>query len=54
VRRKEKEIIAEEFPNYAATFETLGIQFLGNNPVFDGDVRTGLSAQIMNSSGFHH
>ena len=54
VRRKEKEIIAAKFPNYAATFEALGIQFLGNNPVFDSDVQTGLSAQIMNPAGFHH
>ncbi|MDA1331416.1 MAG: hypothetical protein O3A65_02915 [Proteobacteria bacterium] len=54
VRRKNKEIIDEKFPNYAATFKAIGIQFLGNNPVFDENSQTGLSGQIMNPSGLHN
>ena len=54
IRRKNKEIIAEQFPNYMATFKALGIQFLGSNPVFDEDEQSGISSQIMKHSGSRH
>ncbi len=52
VRRKLVEIEIEEFPDFKATFEALGIQFLGAKPVFDEGAANGIAAQIMNPVGF--
>ena len=51
MRRKLVEIETEEFPDFKTTFKTLGIQFLGNKPVFEENPVNGLADQIMSPRG---
>ena len=51
-RRKLIEIEAEDFPDFRTTFKSLGIQFLGNKPVFEQNLSNGLASQIMSPVGF--
>lgn len=51
-RRKLIEIETEDFPDFRTTFKSLGIQFLGNKPVFEQNLSNGLASQIMSPVGF--
>lgn len=51
-RRKSDEIEIGEFPDFMTTFKKLGIQFLGNKPVFEEGPANGLATQIMDPVRF--